>query len=127
MNLDPHTLQQILQRIYQQMRCPQCGRHVSVDFSSVRVVADNAMLLQLQCEDCDAYIVLQASLNGLEAELGEPYIVDETANKSTTLSIGKDDLSLLRKSLKGAEGSGVSFDKLFKDSDKEKDESDIRK
>ncbi|MBT7929493.1 hypothetical protein HN682_06225, partial [Candidatus Peregrinibacteria bacterium] len=62
MDIDPHTLQRILDRIEKQMRCPQCGRQVPVDFSSVRLMAENAMLLQVKCDDCNAYIVLQASL-----------------------------------------------------------------
>src|SRR5262245_30111077 len=56
MDIDPHTLQQIIQRIYQQMRCPQCSKRVPVDFSSVRLASDDFLLLQLKCDTCDAFI-----------------------------------------------------------------------
>ncbi|MDA1209316.1 MAG: hypothetical protein O2904_04780 [bacterium] len=110
MEIDPHTLQHILQRIYQQMRCPQCGKRVPVDFSSVRVVADTAMLLQLKCDMCNAYIVLQASLQGVE-EIGvKPYVEDETLNNSTTLEFSKKELGMLQQ---GLEQAGGSFESLF--------------
>lgn len=112
MDLDPHSLQHILQRIYQQMRCPQCGKRVPVDFSTVRVVAENAMLLQLKCETCNAYIVLQASLQGVEKITGKPYDVDETANVSSSMELSKDELTVLTGAL---EEAGGSFEKLFKE------------
>ena len=110
MDIDPHTLQQILQRIYQQMRCPQCGKRVPVDFSSVRVMADQAMLLQLKCDMCNAYIVLHASLQGVEALNAQPYKEDITANVSTSLEHNKEELAMLRKGLTEA---GGSFEELF--------------
>lgn len=110
MDIDPHTLQQILQRIYQQMRCPQCGKRVPVDFSSVRVVADHAMLLQLKCDMCNAYIVLHASLQGVEHLGARPYKEDITANASTSLELNKEELAMLRKGLTEA---GGSFEELF--------------
>ncbi|HLD32369.1 MAG TPA: hypothetical protein VJB10_02145 [Candidatus Peribacteraceae bacterium] len=110
MDIDPHTLQQILQRIYQQMRCPQCGKRVPVDFSSVRVMADQAMLLQLKCDMCNAYIVLHASLQGVEALSAQPYKEDITANVSTSLELNKEELAMLRKGLTEA---GGSFEELF--------------
>jgi len=110
MDIDPHTLQQILQRIYQQMRCPQCGKRVPVDFSSVRVMADQAMLLQLKCDMCNAYIVLHASLQGVEALNAQPYKEDITANVSTSLELNKEELAMLRKGLTEA---GGSFEELF--------------
>jgi hypothetical protein len=60
MELDPHTLQQIIQRIYQQMRCPQCGKRIPVDFTSVRLAGDDFMLLQLKYEAafCDGDPIL---------------------------------------------------------------------
>ena len=112
MDLDPHTLQHILERIYQQMRCPQCGKRVPVDFSTVRVVSDNAMLLQLKCETCNAYIVLQASLQGVENITGKPYDIDQTANMSTSMEMSKEELSVLSSAL---EDAGGSFEQLFKE------------
>ncbi len=81
-----------------------------MDFSSVRVVADQAMLLQLKCDMCDAYIVLHASLNGVENGDVEPYKEDITANASTSLELNKEELSMLRS---GLTESGGSFEELF--------------
>lgn len=110
MEIDPHTLSQILQRIYQQMRCPQCGQRVPVDFSSVHVVNEGAMLLQLKCDRCNAYIVLQASLQGIEHISVDGYEVAQTVNASSTIDISDDQLMQLRV---GLEESGGSFEKLF--------------
>jgi len=110
MEIDPHTLQQILQRIYQQMRCPQCGSRVPIDFSAVRVMANNAMILQLKCEGCGAFIVLQASLQCPESA----HLAHEgpaTANISSKLNIAADEVKILTKAL---EESGGSFGELFK-------------
>ncbi|MBT3293597.1 hypothetical protein HN512_03485 [Candidatus Peregrinibacteria bacterium] len=112
MDIDPHTLQRILDRIEKQMRCPQCGRQVPVDFSSVRLMAENAMLLQVKCDDCNAYIVLQASLQGMEHVDSKPFDIDETANVSTTLKLGKNEMDALKDSI---QESGGSFTKLFKE------------
>ncbi|HCI03351.1 MAG: hypothetical protein QF755_04250 [Candidatus Peribacteraceae bacterium] len=109
MEIDPHTLQQILQRIYQQMRCPQCGSRVPVDFSSVQVVADDAMLLQLKCDGCGSYIVLHASVAGSGKDIAE---VEEvaTANISSKLNIATDEAKMVTEALKESDGS---FEKLF--------------
>lgn len=116
MDLDPHTLQQILQRIYQQMRCPQCGKKVPIDISSVRVVADSNMLLQLKCDQCNAYVVLQASLQGVDSLGAPPYSEDSTSNASSALDVGGEDVKQVKAALVAAEGS---FEKLFADSDHE--------
>lgn len=115
MDLDPHTLQQILERIKQQMRCPQCGKNVPVDFASVQVVSEDAMLLQLKCDACNAFIVLHASLQGVE------HLVPETENEeggtvnvSSTMQISKEELDVLHQAL---EKSGGSFEKLFDQQD----------
>lgn len=111
MEIDPHTLQQILQRIKQQMRCPQCGKRVPVDFSSVRIVADSSMLLQLKCEMCNAFIVLHASLQGIE-HLQE-HVEDEddtTINASSTLQMSENELAMLNAALEQSDGS---FEKMF--------------
>ncbi len=109
MELDPHSLQQIIQRIYQQMRCPQCGKRVPVDFASVRIAADDFMLLQLRCDTCDAYIVLHASLQGtevLQPRTGEEQMV----NASSALHLKEEEVKVLRHAL---DGCGGSFEKLF--------------
>jgi transcription elongation factor Elf1 len=111
MEIDPHTLQQILVRIEKQMRCPQCGKNVPVDFSSVRVVADSAMLLQLKCDQCNAYIVLHASLHGVENLSAHPYDEDDTANVSTTMQLSEKEMAMLKHGLQEFDGS---FEAMFK-------------
>ena len=111
MEIDPHTLQMILTRIRQQMRCPQCGKAVLVDFSSVRVVSDRAMLLQLKCETCAAFIVLHASLQGVEKLGAQPFQPDSRQNASSSLRLSESELKILRQAL---DESGGSFDQLFR-------------
>ena len=110
MDLDPHTLQLILHRIKQQMRCPQCGKEVPVDFTSVRVVGDNAMLLQLKCDTCNAYIVLHASLQGAVKFSSEPFQPDATRNVSSSLRLSEQEVQTLHAALEESDGS---FQKLF--------------
>ena len=111
MDLDPHTLQQIIQRIYQQMRCPQCGKRVPVDFASVRMTGDDFMLLQLKCDTCDAYIVLHASLQGAQKIASQAKQEDVLVNASSTLHLKDEEVATLREALSHA---GGSFEKLFK-------------
>jgi hypothetical protein len=111
MEFDPHTLQQIIQRIYQQMRCPQCGKRVPVDFTSVRMAADDFMLLQLKCETCDAYIVLHASLQGAEKMLPAATEDDKMVNASSALHLKEGEVETLRGALAQCNGS---FEQLFK-------------
>ncbi|MBM3230825.1 hypothetical protein FJZ28_00690 [Candidatus Peregrinibacteria bacterium] len=110
MDIDPHTLQQILRRIEQQMRCPQCGKKVPVDFPSVRVVSDNAMLLQLKCDSCNAFIVLHASLQGVENLVADEKGDDVTVNASSTLQMSDKEVEMLSAALEQCDGS---FSKLF--------------
>ena len=109
MELDPHTLQMIIHKIAQQMRCPQCGKRVPIDFTSVRIAGDDFLLLQLRCETCDAYIVLHASLRVMEnAESKES---DGTMNVSSSLDLKEGEIDQLREALKQA---GGSFEAVFK-------------
>ncbi len=109
MEMDPHTFQQIIRRIEQQMRCPQCGKHVPVEFPSVRMAADDFLLLQLKCDTCDAYIVLHASLQGARMVKATP-AGSSLINASSSLQLNKEELEQLRS---GLEKSGGSFEKLF--------------
>jgi hypothetical protein len=112
MELDPHTLQQIIARIEQQMRCPQCGKRVPIDFTSVRVAADDFMLLQLKCDVCDAYIVLHAALKGSENLGVQPEEEGNLLNNaSSSLHLKEAEVEQLREALKR---SGGSFEELFK-------------
>ena len=110
MQFDPHTLHQIIQRIQQQMRCPQCGERIPVDFASVRLTGDDFILMQLKCEVCDAYIVLHASLQGAKPPAIAPEEGDKGMNASSTLCLKDGELQILRGALDSA---GGSFQKLF--------------
>jgi hypothetical protein len=117
MEMDPHLLQQILSRIYQHMRCPQCNKQVPVDFSSVKMAANDNMVLQLYCEECKAHIVLNASVKGIEhlAKASTASETDPSLNASTALQGSEAEIKTLRETL----AKGVSFDQLFGSSSNE--------
>jgi uncharacterized Zn finger protein len=110
MEVNPHSLHQILSRIREQMRCPQCGTHISVDFLSVKMTGDDFMLLQLKCESCTSFIVLHVNLT--EQDAGDTVLDQRKAllNASSTLSISEDEMKTLHAALKSYDGS---FEKLF--------------
>lgn len=108
MELDPHTLHVILQRIRQQMRCPQCGEKVPVEVAAVRLTGDDFLLMQLKCEVCEAFIVLHASLKGLQEQVSEEQAAG--MNISSCLCGKELDVDGMRAELHRAEGS---FTKLF--------------
>lgn len=110
MEFDPHTLHQILQKIKQQLRCPQCGEKVPVDFASVRLTGDDFVLLQLKCEVCDAYIVLHASLQGNKPAAPARQEAQKGLNASSTLCMTEAEVETLRAALTRADGS---FQSLF--------------
>lgn len=110
MDFDPHSLHQIIQRIRQQMRCPQCGEKVPVDFPSMRLTGDDFALLQLKCDCCDAYIVLHASLQGLKAVVAGKDDQKRIMNASSSLCEKDGELEVLRTVLSSA---GGSFERLF--------------
>lgn len=117
MDFNPHSLHQILTRIRDQMRCPQCGTRVDVDFPSIKLAGDSFMLLQLKCESCAAFIVLHVNLTG---QTTEPTVAEDAAkllNASSSLSLSKDEMSTLRSALRQYEGS---FEKMFKASEENK-------
>ncbi len=110
MEFDPHTLHQILQRIKQQMRCPQCGEKVPVDFAAVRLTGDDFVLLQLKCDVCDAYIVLHASLQGIKSASATKTEAASGINASSALCMTDGEVEHLRGELEKAAGS---FNMLF--------------
>lgn len=110
MHFDPHTIQLIIRRIEQQMRCPQCGKKIPVEFGSVRLAGDDFMLLQLRCDTCDAYIVLHASLQG-GGTLGIRTNTDGMVNASSSLSLKDEEVASLRAALQEC---GGSFEQLFR-------------
>lgn len=125
MEIDPHTLQQILVRIEKQMRCPQCGKNVPVDFSSVRVMGEDALLLQLKCDACNAFIVLHASLQGIDS-LKVEVEGDDTANASSTLQMSEDEMKQLQGALTECDGSfSAMFEKYGAKEESEEPEIDI--
>lgn len=110
MDFNPHSLHQILTRIRDQMRCPQCGTKVEVDFPSIKVAGDSFMLLQLKCQSCAAFIVLHVNLTGQKEE----DVVEQQQkmyNASSSLSLSKDEMTTLRTALGKYDGS---FEKMFK-------------
>jgi hypothetical protein len=117
MEFDPHTLHQIIRRIRQQMRCPQCGERVPVEFASVRLTGDNFILLQLKCPMCDAYIVLHASLDGMKGVQLRKEERDRIINASSSLCKKDEEVDILRHALERAEGS---FEQLFVKADEER-------
>lgn len=111
MDFNPHSLHQILTRIREQMRCPQCGTRVPVDFPAIKLAGDSFMLLQLKCESCTAFIVLHVNLAEQPQATG---LTDEQSallNASSTLSLSEDEMKTLRSALGAYEGS---FQNLFK-------------
>jgi hypothetical protein len=109
MEFDPHTLHQILQRIKQQMRCPQCGERVPVEFASVRLTGDDFVLLQLKCETCEAYIVLHASLQGIKPAVAAVTEGAHGVNASSTLCLTEGEVEHLRGAIESAGGSFASL------------------
>lgn len=113
MDFDPHTIQTILQKIEQQMRCPQCGQKVPVDFGALKLVTGSTLVLQLCCDGCDTHIVLQASLQDQAGKaFARALSVNESLNASSALDIQPEELQTLRDAVAQA---GGSFETLFKD------------
>lgn len=111
MEFNPHALHQILTRIREQMRCPQCGTRILVDFPAIKIAGDSFMLLQLKCESCKAFIVLHVNL----AEPVQAALSDEQnalLNTSSTLILSEDEMKTLRSALNVYDGS---FQNLFKE------------
>ncbi len=90
------------------MRCPQCGSPVSVDFPSVKLAADDFMLLQLKCQSCSSFIVLHVNLR-TEAVSDIPGHTGKY-NASSSMSLTEDEMKTLKSALSE---SGGSFEKIF--------------
>ena len=108
--LDPHVLHEIIKKIRQQMRCPQCGEDVPVEFGDFRLVEHDAALLELQCGCCGAYMVLQASISGLEHISVKKQEQSPTINASSQLSACEDELKKIQENIAK---SGGSFSSMF--------------
>ena len=110
MEFDPHTIHHILQRIRQQMRCPQCGDKVPVEMTSVRITGDDFLIMQLKCDACDAYIVLHASLQGIKNLSTPGAEKDALKNASSSINGKEIEVQHIQSALEHAAGS---FDNLF--------------
>ena len=111
MECNPHLLYQILTRIREQMRCPQCGTRIVVDFPAVKMAGEEFMLLQLKCESCTSFIVLHVNMTLQQEPITLAASKDALLNVSSTLSLSADEMTILRSALKEYDGS---FEKLFK-------------
>ena len=120
MEWDPHTLHLILQRIRQQMRCPQCGEKVPVEMAAVRMTGDDFLLLQVKCDVCDAYIVLHASLQGLKLPQAEDHGAAKGLNISTRMCAKEFDVEEMRKALQRTGGSFTTMFEKMEQPEKEK-------
>ena len=110
MDCDPHTIHTIIQRIQQQLRCPQCSRRVPVGWQAIRLTGDDFVLLQLRCEACDAYIVLHASYQGARVEESPQDAKLRMLNASSLLARSDMEIERIRESLAKADGS---FERMF--------------
>ena len=107
MNIDPHTIQQILIRIREQLRCPQCRKHMNVGIDSLKVLSDSFAVMQAQCPACDAHIMLHATIAFVEKQESEKGV---GRNASTKLMVDIDEIMEIKKSLQNSNGS---FTKIF--------------
>ena len=107
MNIDPHTVQQIITRIREQLRCPQCRKRMEVNWESVKVLGEDFVVMQMQCLTCDAHIMLHASLSTVPQPSAES---GTGKNVSTKLMVDIDEITEMKKSLQKSNGS---FTKLF--------------
>ncbi len=112
MDVNPHSLNVILNRIREQVRCPQCSTPMPVDFPAVKVAQDNVMLLELKCRSCGAFIVLQVTIG--EQGIGVVGIADRNhlLNASSSVSLTESEMKTLHAALEKYDGS---FEKMFKD------------
>ncbi len=92
------------------MRCPQCGTKVPASLDTVKVVGEGALILQVRCNSCHAYIVLHAQVAGVESVSAPGYEGADLHNASSVLEVTPDELAQLRGALDDADGS---FQKLF--------------
>lgn len=110
MDYDPHTIHTIIQKIQQQLRCPQCSRKVPIDWQAVQLTGDDFVLLQLRCDACGAYIVLHAVCKGVREGETERDAKLRVLNASSLLMRSDVELEAMREALRKADGS---FERMF--------------
>lgn len=108
MDIDPHTLQQILEKIRQQLKCPQCSQIMSITFSSLKFVGDSYVVFQLQCEICSAFVMLHTTVTGGTVASAESTHLSR--NASSTIALETAELEQLRAAISK---SGGKFSDLF--------------
>ena len=92
MDYSPHTLHQILTRIREQARCPQCGTPVDIDLSSVKVMSDDFMLIQIKCQSCAAFIVLHVNI---PPAIRATSATNGIRNASSTIAVSEEEMQTL--------------------------------
>ncbi|MBT3835395.1 hypothetical protein HOF56_04085 [Candidatus Peribacteria bacterium] len=113
MEIDPHTIQQILTKVREQLKCPQCRKKVDVTMESLKVVGDGFSVMQLKCEVCDAHIMLYANMASGTLSFSPPYEDHKVGqNASSSMAIHDVDVNQIKDSISK---SGGSFMNLFEE------------
>ena len=82
-----------------------------MDISSIRVTGEDFLLLQLKCEMCQTYIVLHASLQGVEHVGVKEPAEHQFLNVSSKCFVAESEKEAMEKAI---EDAGGSFEKMFK-------------
>lgn len=116
MEIDPHTIQQILTKVRDQLRCPQCRKRVDVDLESLKVLGDTFAVMQLRCTMCDAYIMLHATLSADGNEIEQIKLKKSdnynqaSQNASSKLMLDQKEIKGMGKAIEEAGGFNNLFD-----------------
>lgn len=103
MDIDPHTIQQILMTVREQLRCPQCRKRIDVRLDALKVLNNQFAVIQAKCPSCSAHIMLHASIVvGTGA--------DAMKNASSRITVEIDEVKEIERGLQKYNGS---FTKLF--------------
>lgn len=106
MEIDPHTIQVIITKVQDQLRCPQCRKKMEVDLESLKVLGSGLAVMQMQCPACDAHIMLHTSISRIQPD--DP--VESTRNASSKITVDIDEIKTIREGIKESNGS---FSKMF--------------
>jgi hypothetical protein len=110
MEIDPHTIQQILTKVREQLKCPQCKKRVDVTMESLKVVGDDFSVMQLKCEVCDAHIMLYANMASGTLSFNPPYADQKIGqNASSSMTMHDVDLEKIKDSIKKSDGSFMNL------------------
>lgn len=106
MEIDPHTIQMIITKVQDQLRCPQCRKKMEVNLESLKVLGSGVAVMQMQCPACDAHIMLHTSISTVPSD--DPK--DAVRNASSKLTVDIDEIKTIKDGIEKAEGS---FTKMF--------------